>query len=480
MQIRMSSRQKASSDEIQHWDLRSFLSALRKVEPASVLRISPEVDADRELAAVTKIAERRGSPVLMFERVRSTDLRVISNLCGTRSRIALGIGVAEGQAQEKYLRSLERGISAVDCRMAEDREDLEGEDVDLRVLPQIIHADRDAGPYITAGVGLTAERDGAPVNAGIYRMMFRDRGSLTVYPAPGHHLRELVARAAEVGEDLAFAVVVGHHPAFLVASQARNSLGIDSYEVAGSLGDSALCVREGMVVPFRVPAHAEVVLEGTVSPVETEMDGPFGEFSYYYGSANTHVFKVNAMSWRRHGLFHDIHGPHSEHRLLAAFPVKEAEIARRLLATTGIVGRVRMPVSGAGMHAYISLTESGPGDARRIILAALASDTTLKHVIVVDDDIDLDDDGHVLWAVATRSQADRDVIVIPRSPGYIGDPTAYDVADRARSGRFVTNMGIDATVPKEVRNARSDLIGPEVEARAKQLLASGIIDDTNV
>lgn len=192
-------------------DLRSFLADVeRQQEP--VREITQQVDPDRELAAIVRLLEGRGSPVTYFHDVKGSALPVVAGVHGTRGRIALALGTQVRSTVEEFIDRLELGVPPTwhdDGPVKEVRH--VGDDVDLSILPIPIHAERDSGPFLTAAVGIA--RDGAegPLNTGIYRMMVLDRNHLTV--GTGTDLQEIIEESHKGGRPVELAIVVGHHPA---------------------------------------------------------------------------------------------------------------------------------------------------------------------------------------------------------------------------------------------------------------------------
>jgi len=190
----------------------------------------------------------------------------------------------------------------------------------------------------------------------------------------------------------------------------------------------------------RVPADAEVVIEGRILPEVREMEGPFAEFPQYYGPAGRReVIQVDAITTRRSPMFHTIVSAGMEHLLLGAIP-REATIVALLQRSFPNVRDVHLSQGGVcRYHLYVQITQRQEGEARNVIAGAFGAHADIKQVTVVDDDVDVHDPTSVEWAVATRFQAGRDLIVIPGGLGSKLDPSAKDgVSDK---------MGLDATMP---------------------------------
>ena len=186
-----------------------------------------------------------------------------------------------------------------------------------------------------------------------------------------------------------------------------------------------LRVVKARTVPLLVPADAELIIEGKILPHIRKMEGPFGEFTGHAVSQDQRqIIEVTAITHRTDYIFQDVHAGYTEHKLMGAVP-REAALLKAVRQTVPTVKEVCMPVSGnCRFHAYIAISKRTAGQAKNAICAAFAADMLLKHVIIVDDDIDVFDEEQVLWAVSNRFQADRGLVVIPNAQGSELDPSA--------------------------------------------------------
>jgi 2,5-furandicarboxylate decarboxylase 1 len=425
--------------------LRTFL---RDELSDPVWHVRREVSPVHELYAVVKSVERRGNPVLLFECVQGSPLPVIVGTTATRGRIAQALKQPVGRCVEHLLEQAARPLvpRRVDTAPVQEVV-LRGEEADLAALPAGVHSPQDAGRYITSGVMLVRDPATGATNAGIYRTMVIGPRAITVNVAPQHDLARILRDAADPAATLDFAIAVGGHPTLAIASQAKNPVSVDSLGLAGALQGQPLETVPGVSVELDVPAHAELVIEGRLCPDRKQSDGPFGEFTYYYGAAQGWVGEITAITRRRDAIYVDLHPAHVEHRCLWLFPGREARLLSLLRAAVPGVRAVRLPFHGAALSVYISLAKQHDGDAQRVLLLALSSDTYIKHAFALDQDIDVFDDEQVLWALNTRFQADRDLVVIPRCRGVRMDPSGYDHLDRSAPGTSVTKAGFDVTMP---------------------------------
>ena len=239
-----------------------------------------------------------------------------------------------------------------------------------------------------------------------------------------------------VFQPLEIAVTLGNHPAWAIGALAIGPYDEDELGVIGGLKGSPLEMVQCKTVDLRVPAGAEIVIEGVIPPFVREREGPFSEFTgYALGEGNNPVVQVTAMTHRKDPIYQDICGGQGrEHLIVATIPM-EANYLRAIQSSVPEVQSVRV---AAAFTLFIQLKKTYEGQARQAIIAALNADLYLKHAIVVDTDIDIDNIQNVVWAVATRVQASRDIFIIPAVRGSSLDPSASQMG-------VTDKMGIDAT-----------------------------------
>lgn len=442
-------------------DLGSYIDQLR--ERGQLVQVRRPVSGQFELSAVVKALEPAGAPAVLFSDVIGSELSVVSGLFGTRERIALALGVPVREAHDHVLDCIRRPVPVTHVAGPAAVQEVvqTGADVDLDALPIGVHSREDSGRYLTAAVALVRDPVTGCTNTGIYRLMVAGRNRLTVNAAPDHDLGRILAAAAAAGRDVEVAIVVGHHPAYAIASQLKHDTRTDSHEVVGALLGQPLEVVRAATVDLDVPAGAEIVLEGVIRTSEVIPEGPFGEFTYYYGEARAPICEITAVTRRREAIFHDLHPTHAEHRCLWLFPGREARLLEAVRASVPSTGAVRIPFHGGSLSAYVSIDKRHESDGKQALLAAFARDHFLKHVIVVDDDIDVLDDLEVLWALNVRFQAGADLVQLPATKGIRMDPSAVKLQVDGRPQAVTDKLGFDATRPVATSfPERADLPAP--------------------
>jgi 2,5-furandicarboxylate decarboxylase 1 len=450
-------------------NLRTFLEELGAKSPEEVWRIRDEVEPGFDIAALVLELERRGEyPVLVFERVRGSRFPIVTNVFADRRRYARALGVPPESLAEEWVVRGEGRIPPV-VRPTGPIKDvvITGDQVDVGALPIVTHFTEDAGPYITNGIIVARDPDTGVRNASFHRMQPRGRTRIGTSLHSRRHLWDYALRADARGEPLPVSIVLGAHPLFhFGAGLWKGPIDADEYDVAGAFFREPLEITPGVTVPVEAPCEAEIVLEGQILPGVREPEGPFAEFTGYASERSTqHVIEVSAILHRRDALYQDIVGGMSaEHTTLLAVP-HEARLLRVLRQHFPGVRAVSYPQSGTcRLHCYIAMRPSAEGQAKNVAMAALGEDLALKLVVVVDDDVDVYRESEVLWAMATRMQADQDMVVIPNAMGAILDPST-------RAGT-TAKVVVDATRPL-TGYPRRHTLPPDAIERARQLVARG-------
>jgi 2,5-furandicarboxylate decarboxylase 1 len=431
-------------------DLRSYLRLLEEQAPAELIRVHRAVDPNLQLTAILRRLQADGRhPVILFENVNGTSIPVLTNTLATRERLGFAFGSTAADVVGAYTARQGHWLPPQRITDAPVHEVVQaGDAANLLELPQIVHCGDDAGAYIGSGVTMVKDPETGCYNLGMYRTQIAGPRKVRLYPVLTTHLMHLFLKAERRGEPLEVAWVVGHHPTFLLASQYRGPLDLDDRHVAGGLMGEPLRMVAARTLDMDVPADAEIVIEARMLPGVRELEGPFGEFSWTLGPAEmTPVAEVSAITRRKDAIFLDVFNAHPEHNLIGMIG-REATVFQRVKASMPAVKAVALPMSGTcRFTAYVSVGPSHPAAGRHAALAALAADPIIKLVVVVDDDIDVYDDAQMLWAMATRVQPDRDVIVIPEAWGNELDPAGHQPLDRTARGGMNAKWIVDATRP---------------------------------
>ena len=424
-------------------DLRSFIAQIESKHPEEIARVIKPISPRYEITALLTCLERsKRFPLLFCEKVNGSDAPVVINVQASRKLMAFALECRPDELADAFSARQNQPIPPVELSAAPVHEVLRLDDeVDLTQVPLLTHYDVNAAPYITAGIVVAADPDTGVRNTSYNRLMLAGKRELRIFMAVGRHLWTLHNKAERRGEPLPIAIIIGVHPLFSLGAQAFTPSTDDEYAVIGGMMREALRVVRAKTVPIVIPADAEMVIEGRILPHIRREEGPFGEFTGHAVSKDERqVVEVTAITHRKNYIFQDVHAGYTEHKLMGAVP-REAALIKAVRQTVPTVKNVCMPVSGnCRFHAYVSIAKRTPGQAKNAICAAFASDMLLKHVIIVDDDIDVFDEEQVLWAVSNRFQADHGLVVIPNAQGSELDPSAGP-------GGINAKMGLDATKP---------------------------------
>jgi 2,5-furandicarboxylate decarboxylase 1 len=431
-------------------DLRTFLNLVERQAPELLVRVKAEVDPRWELSSVQMRLQADGKlPILMFERVTGHAMPVVSNLFASKRHLALALDTAVQDVVSGFSEATAKRLAPADVPTGPVKEViLTGERAVLSALPLVTHCEKDAGPYLSSGVTIMRDPATGALNAGLYRHRVVSDTRLTINMAPLSHGDQITRDAEAKGRDVEAAIVIGHHPALAMASQHRAERGAFELDVMGGLLGEPVNVVRAETVDVPVPADAEIVIEGRVRSGPREEDGPFGDYWLYYSPPRqARVFEVTAITHRHDAIFHDVFNVGPEHVTLFSLGM-EGVVYTQLKQLAPGVRAINVPACGSGNLVYVQIRKEMEGQGVNTALAALGV-YRFKCAIVVDEDIDIHDDAKVMWALMTRTQADRSFFTVPGSYVSRVDPTGYPPWQMGDRGPRIltTRLGIDATRP---------------------------------
>ncbi|MFQ5915042.1 MAG: UbiD family decarboxylase [Nitrospinota bacterium] len=433
-------------------DLRTFIEDLEEKSPGQLLRVKRPVSPHFEIPAVVRrLQEERRFPAILFEQVEGRAHPVITNVHACRDRVALALGVSDQREMLSiWSERLEKPIPWASAETGPVKEVIQrGEGCDLRQLPIITHAEMDSGPFITGGVLVVRNPDTGIPNVGIYRHMLKGPRRLGCFINEGTHLFHLLKKAEAKGKDLECVIFIGHHPLCVLASQVRGPLQDELATMGGVLGESLELVQ-AETVDLPVPARAEIAIEGRILCGVREEEGPFGEYTFFYGEArNSPVIEVTAITRRRDAIYYDVYSPYIDH-VNCAILAQDAYVFNKIRTSVPNVLDVYHPSEGVIHTAIIQIRKETEGQGKAAGLAALASVYLLKIAIIVDEDVNPRNLGEVLWAITTRTRPDRDFDFI--KDVHCGTLDALGVSGRGwpHKNGLNTKVIIDATKPIDV------------------------------
>jgi 2,5-furandicarboxylate decarboxylase 1 len=449
--------------------LGDWISLLGEQAPEEIVRISKTVHPARfESACVVDALERQGRfPAVLFESVtdlegRPTSAKIMNNTFGNFRKIGLALGLDTSDRVRIMDRILDRSTRSLPVKKVKKTASpvkyrvTERKDLDLSTLPLIRHTDMDGGPYLTPIV--VSRGPGGRYNVSWNRMQYLDRKHLAIYMSP-RHLWSYFAVSESKDASLPIAVVLGHHPAFLLTGAMLTPLNADEYEAVGGVMDEPLEVTpsETWGEDFLVPAQAEMIIEGRIMARKRCVEGPFGEFTGYTGAQRlSWVAEIEAVTMRESPVIIDIFPCKTEH-INAHLPIEASIYQRAKQAVPGVV-KTCWVGSGGPFNLIMSLKKRTEGEPMRAAMAAMSASNFIKHVIVVDDDIDPEDMHEVMWALSSRVQADQDLTVLRNLQGQVLDPSL-------RHEIKSSGMIIDATKPMDRPFPRRGSVPEEVRRR---------------
>jgi 2,5-furandicarboxylate decarboxylase 1 len=415
-------------------DLRSFLDLA--AAHGHLLRLTRPVDAATQAGALLYELERRAA-VGLFETITGRDGRLVGNLLGRRDLLALAMGVQPDDFALAFADRLQKRIPPQPVQGPPPVHEvvLEGEDADLTRLPLIVHATRDAGAYVTAGIVMAHDPRTGRRNVSINRMQLKGPRKMGIRMMPPQQLGIIQSHAEAVAEPLPIVVAIGNFPLDLLAAATTLPFGDDELELAGALRGEPVPMAHAVSVDLDVPACAELVLEGYVEPGVREPEGPFGDFlEFYVPVMDNHVFRLTAITHRKDPILQAIHAGSREDVNLLGIS-REAQVRAAAAGTGARVRGVRLLPTILGCA--ISIEQRYQGEAKNVGMAALGAYRWLKYCIVVDHDVNVDELDDVWWAVTTRSNPTDAISVIARTGGFPRDPF----------GVHGSKALIDATIP---------------------------------
>ena len=469
-------------------DLRAYIA---EVERRGQLVRVQGADWDLEVGAITELAATRpNAPMLLFDAIKDYQpgFRVLTNLTsGTsslRERLIYGVplDISDAEAVFYWKEALKQvqPVPPVEQSDGPVKEVVqEGRDVDLRELPWMRWHEHDGGRYMCATSSVTRDPDNGVINVGSYRFMLIDQDTMVVHIGSGHHGDIIRRKYWERGQACPIAISLGQDPSILVAAGTNLRWGEAEYDYAGWLRGAPVEVTPGVFTGLPVPAGAEVVLDAEMLPPEagTDIEGPFGEASGYYGGGarTSPLVKVRAIMRRRDPI------------ILGAPPFQSA--SRELLGSRGV--RIWAELEALGINGIagvnygwgltiIAVKQAFPGHSMRAALGALGGTAGYhgRFVILVDDDVNPFNADEVLWTIATRCDPATSLDVVRRIWSYAIDPR-LDPEKKAKGDYTGSVAIIDATRPFHWKDkfAATTSIAPElrreIEAKWGEVLRQG-------
>jgi len=390
-----------------------------------------EIDKTVSTAEIPALLKKLDGKPVVFNSVRGSPYRVVGNICSSRDLLALALNVKREELTFQLVEAFEKRIPPEIVKSGRCQEVTEK--VDLNSLPILTHTAGDGGPYVTSGVLIIRDPEFGR-NASIHRLMQLDDKRFAVRVVEERDMDMYLKRA---GGELEVAICIGNHPSLLLAASTSLDITVDELEIANSLRELRLvkCSK----VDLEVPADCEIVLEGRITN-ELVDEGPFLDLTGTYDMVRKQpVIEINHFTHAKNPIYQALLPGGLEHKLLMGLP-REPAIYSEVNKVCECKNVLITPGGCSWLHGIVQIHKRSQEDGRKAIEAAFRAHRSMKHVVIVDEDIDIYDLNSVEYAIATRFQASKDM-VLKRDKGSSLDPSANQVT------RETTKVGIDATIP---------------------------------
>ena len=463
----------ARNVDLDKFRLRSFVEKLFAI---GEMEVHEEAVSLAELSAVIESSPK----AKYFKRVGVEQYEMVAAVSGSRRRLAAAFGTDERNVIHEYMRRMNDPQPVVEVASADapvHQVVLKGDDIDLTTLPFHLQHELDGAPYISSGIDYTVDPATGRSNVGCRRLMFRDRRTMRANLSQPSDLKKCYIACVERGEKLPASFAIGSHPLDYLAAGLR--LPGDEFGLVATLRGEPVPMVRGLTNGLLAPADAEIIIEGYFDELGyREQEGPYGEFYGFYGPVHMDpVFHVTAITMRKDVLhqtvFHS--GGHLSWTESGNLGGLNAELqVWKALRAAGIepAAVLAVPASNGRQHVRVALRRGAQGQARQAI-AALHAIPRVKHVFVVDDDVDVFSDEQMEWAMSARFRAASDIVVTTGHPAFYMDPSADEKGSMDKAGFDLTAAyGVPDTI--ETRRPRAPRFnGLRRFSSAKDALASG-------
>ncbi|WP_112179781.1 MULTISPECIES: UbiD family decarboxylase [Paraliobacillus] len=468
----------------QVYDLRSAIDLLKTV-PGQLIETNKAVDPHAEISGVYRYVGAGGTvtrptqtgPAMIFNNVKGhEDANVIIGLLASRERVGLllneepeRLGYLLNEAVQHPIQPVTISNEDAKCQEVVHYANEPGFDI-RKLIPAPTNTEEDAGPYITIGMCYASDTETGESDVTIHRLCLQSKDEISMFFTPGaRHLGTFREKAEKLGKPLPISISIGVDPAIEIGAcfePPTTPLGFNELGVAGAIRKRAVELVQCLTINENAIANAEYVIEGELIPncyvredQNTNTGKAMPEFPGYTGEANPKVplIKVTAVTHRKNPIMQTVIGPSEEHVSMAGIPTEASILQMVETAMPGRLLNVYAHSAGGGKYmAVLQFKKSQPSDEgrqRQAALLAFSAFSELKHVFLVDEDVDPFDSNDVLWAMTTRYQGDIDTITIPGVRCHPLDPT-----ESPEYSPFISDKGVscktifDCTVPYHLKD----------------------------
>jgi len=410
---------------------RSFLKQLDK--DGELIRIRKEVSTEYDMAG---IIDALGEKPVFFEKVKESSIPVVAGLVSSKGLIARALNIKKEQLLHKLSSAIENPLPPDVVEKGECQEIVE-KDVDLTKLPIMRYTEKDGGKYIASAIAIVKDPE-LGRNTCFHRLMLLDKNKFVARIVEERGTDTALKKS---GGELDIAMCIGNSTAVLLAAATSLPMGVDELGMANALEKTELVKCK--TIDVEVPKDCEIVLEGRITK-EKVPEGPFLDLTGILDKVRQQpLIEVNCITHREKPIYQTILAGRNEHKFLMGMP-REPTIFNEVNKVCECKDVYITPGGCSWLHAVVQIKKQNPDDGKKAIKAAFEGHKSLKHCVVVDDDINIYDPNEVEWAIATRFQADKDAVILPNQRGSSLDPSG-DLAEGKKA--TTCKMGLDATIP---------------------------------
>jgi 2,5-furandicarboxylate decarboxylase 1 len=410
---------------------RSFLEQLDK--GGELTRIGKEVSTEYEMAG---IIEALGEKPVLFEKVKESSMPAVAGLVSSKELIARALNIEKKQLLHSLSTAIENPVPPDVAEKGECQEIIE-KDVDLTKLPILRYTEKDGGKYITSAVAIVKDPE-LGRNMCFHRLMLLSKNKFVARIVEERGTDTALEKS---GGELDFALCIGNSTAVLLAAATSLPKGVDELGMANTLEKTELVKCK--TINLEVPRDCEIVLEGRITKEKTS-EGPFLDTTGTIDKIRQQpIIEIKCITHREKPIYQTLLPGRKEHQFLMGMP-REPTIFNEVSKICECKDVYITPGGCSWLHAVVQIKKRNPDDGKRAIGAAFEGHKSLKHCVIVDDDIDIYNPHDVEWAIATRFQADKNALILPNQPGSSLDPSG-DLTEGKKA--TTCKMGLDATIP---------------------------------
>ncbi len=411
---------------------RKFIEQLEK--NGELTKITKPISTEYEIAGVV---EALGEKPVFFDNVKESSVPVVAGLVSSKDLIARAIGATKEQLLPKLSAAIEKPRAPEVVEQGECQEVVE-ETVDLTKLPIMRFTEKDGGKYIDSAVAIVKDPENGNRNMCFHRLMLLDKNHFVPRIVEDRGTDTILKKA---GGELDIAICVGNSTAVLLAAATSLPKGVDELGMANALEKTELVKCK--TVDLEVPREAEFVLEGRITKEKTS-EGPFLDLTGTVDKVRQQpILEVKCVTHRKNPIYQTILAGRNEHKFLMGMP-KEPTIFNEVNKVCQCKDVYITPGGCSWLHAVVQIRKQNPDDGKKAIAAAFEGHKSLKHCVVVDEDINIYNPHDVEWAIATRFQADKNTVILSNKPGSSLDPSG-DLSEGKKA--TTAKAGLDATIP---------------------------------